>query len=132
MQIRIFFATLIVGVQLLGATVSMARQALAVPHMDDQSKTQPRGTNETKDRSKVARVGRDAAQGTKHTATKVGKGGKRAGAVVAEGSEKAANGTVDGVKDASKATAKGAEKTEKATVSGVRKVGRLFKKSGRK
>ena len=132
MQIKMFFATLIVGAQVVGATASMAGQALATPGTGEQSMTQTRGRNSSHRKSRVNRVARSTEKGTKHTARKVGKGGERAGAAVADGSENVASATVVGLKDTGRATAKGAEKTEKATVSGVRKVGRFFKKSGSK
>ena len=129
MRSKTFFATLMIGLMLVAATVSIDVQAATGrSHMSKNPTTHARRTTKRMKKGKVKKASSDVARGTKDTGKMIGNGGEKAGEGVAEGSEVAAKATVTGAKDARKSTAKGVRKAGKATASAGRKVGRAFKK----
>jgi hypothetical protein len=128
MKSKVIFSTVMIGMLLVAATVSMeAQAATSAVVTKEQSNTHANGTHKRRKRSKVKKAARGTEKGTEDTGKGIAKGGEKTGEDVAKGSEKAAEGTADGVKDASKATAKGVGKAGKATGKAARKVGRAFK-----
>jgi len=127
MKSKAYLATFMIGMLLVGATVSVEAKAATAPQgMGNPRGTQTKRIHNRRKKSKVAKVSGDVGNGAKDTGKDVGKGGETVGEGVAKGSEKAAKGTAVGFKDAGKATAKGAKKTGRATENGVKKVGKIF------
>ena len=128
MKRKKLFATFMIGMLLVAATVSIeAHAATATRQTYEQSNTQGNGINKSRKQGKVKKSAHDVGRATKDTGKGIANGGEKAGEGVAKGSRSAAKATVVGAKDASKATGKGAKKTGKATAKAGKKIGRVFK-----
>ena len=128
MKTKTSFASFMIGMLVVAATVSMEAQATTTTGQSySLSNTQHNRTMKSRKQGKVKTAARDVGRGTKDTGKGIANGGEKAGEGVAKGSRTAANASAEGARDASKATATGVKKTGKATAKAGKKVGRVFK-----
>ena len=114
MKSKVYSATFMIGMLLVGAAVSVPTKAATAPqNPDNPPGIHTNRAHHRKKKNKVAKVSRGVGDGAKDTGKDVGKGGEKTGQGVAKGSEKMAKATAVGVEDTGKVTAKGAKKVGK-------------------